>query len=492
MAEESAAVRVAREYREQLARNEDAALRRMSRYWVQMEKRLSAEFQALAQEVLEREAAGNPVPRQFIYTMERYRSMMEQVRKELPYYQMTVNDIITETQRKNYLLGLDDANAVIKATLPSSDVWTRVYKDAAETVAGFAGDGAPLMGLLQRDYIDTAESIMDSLVSGVGLGKGYRQIAKDMADAMGGDFDRAVRIARTEINRAYRIANAEQYRRSGVVEKVLRLCFKPTACFACLEMDGEECTNGICDDHPNGKCTTVVVTTGGIMPEWEKGADWFEKQDAETQRKLMGAGRYDLWKNEGVDPRSMVYMKPNQVWGGSPTVKTFDMMKEQGLLNDTWKQQAGERFYDRLFNSEMEHRIIGERGKEICPKPIFNRETKAFRENGGIIIQGEDAKRHAEMTGSSAAYIAGGSKVMYLLDDATITEVLEENYHYKQDMRHDHGYDVDHRTRVLREIDAQRHLQEIADRYKIPIDERKETANYLASLLEEAEKYGYL
>ena len=96
------------------------------------------------------------------------------------------------------------------------------------------------------------------------------------------------------------------------------------------------------------------------------------------------------------------------------------------------------------------------------------------------------------MTESSAAYIAGGSKIMYLLDDATITEVLEENYHYKQDMRHDHGFEVNHRTRILREIDAQRHLQEIADRYKIPIEERIETAKYLAWLLEEAEKYGYI
>ena len=36
MAQESAVVRIAREYREELVRNEDAALKRMARYWVQM------------------------------------------------------------------------------------------------------------------------------------------------------------------------------------------------------------------------------------------------------------------------------------------------------------------------------------------------------------------------------------------------------------------------------------------------------------------------
>ena len=331
---ESDVVRVAREYREQLARNEDAALRRMSRYWVKIEKKLQNDLEALVREVLDRQAKGQAVPRQFIYTLQRYRSMVEQVSRELPGYQSTVEDLIKEYQRKDYLLGLDAANAEIKATKPSSDVWTRVYKDAAETMAGFAGNGAPLYELLRHDYAETSESILDALVEGVARGKGYREVAKDMRDAMGMEYDRSLRIARTEINRSYRLANAEQYRRSGVVEKVLRLCYKPTACFACLMLDGEECPNGVCDDHPNGKCTTIVTTTGGITPEWQTGSEWFEEQSPEDQRRIMGAGRYELWKNEGVNPRSMVWMKPNRIWGGSPSVKTFDMMRDQGLTND--------------------------------------------------------------------------------------------------------------------------------------------------------------
>ena len=63
---ESDVVRVAREYREQLARNEDAALRRMSRYWVKIEKKLQNDLEALAREVLDRQAKGQAVPRQVI------------------------------------------------------------------------------------------------------------------------------------------------------------------------------------------------------------------------------------------------------------------------------------------------------------------------------------------------------------------------------------------------------------------------------------------
>lgn len=324
---ESDVVRVAREYRQQLAANEDAALKRMAKAWALMEQELQGNFEALAATVKDLNDNGQPVPKQYLYTLQRYTSMLTQVQKELPGYQMTVEDLIKEYQVENYNLGLDSANAIIQASKPSSDVWTRVYKDAAETMAGFAGNGAPLRVLLETDYGELANEITDALINGVGLGKGVREIANDMLDAMGGDYDRAMRIARTEINRSYRLANTEQYRRSGVVEKVYRLCYKPTACFACLMMDGEECPNGILDDHPNGKCTTIVQTIGGVVPEWETGREWFEQQSMEDQRRIMGVGRFELWKTYGVNPRDMVYMKDNPIWGGSPTVKTLVELK---------------------------------------------------------------------------------------------------------------------------------------------------------------------
>ena len=329
---ESAVVKVAREFREQLARNEDEALKRMAAIWVQIENEVSVNFSALAYEVREMVAAGQPVPLQYIYTLKRHRSMMEQIMRELPYYQLTVEDLIKDYQERNYNLGLDAANAIIQASNPSSSVWTRVYKDAAETMAGFAGNGAPLRTLLETDYGQLAADITNALVSGVALGKGVNGVVSGMLDAMGGDYDRAMRIARTEINRAYRLANAEQYARSGVVEKVFRLCYPPTACFACLMMDGEECPNGICDDHPNGKCTTIVQTVGGVLPTWEHGRDWFLRQDPNKQVALMGIGRYNLWKKFGVPLSSMVTMRENPIWGGSPSMVTIaDLASQFGI-----------------------------------------------------------------------------------------------------------------------------------------------------------------
>ena len=332
MAQESAVVRVAREYREQLARNEDAALKRMARYWVQMERSLEPRFIALAQQVKDLQDSGQPVPRQYIYTLQRYQDLMAQIMQEIPDYEKYAVDIITEYQIENFNLGLDDASAVIRASKPSDAVWNVVGKDAVQTMAGFAGNGAPLAELLQHDYGDLGATITDKLVQGIGLGKGASAIAKDLREVMGTDkagFQRSARVARTEINRAYRIANQQQYAASGVVTKVLRLCYAPTACLACLELDGEECPNGLCEDHPNGKCTTVAVTVGGNYPQWQRGHDWLMEQSEEDQRKIIGAGRYEMWKKDGVPLRDMVKMEPNAVWGSSPQVISEKKILEQ-------------------------------------------------------------------------------------------------------------------------------------------------------------------
>lgn len=330
MARESEAVRKAREFREQLIRQEDAALREMSRQWVRMENKLTDQYKLLHAEIKEMMERGEAVPLQRIYNLQRYQQMMAEIAKELPEYDAEAVRIITHYQRESYTLGLDAAEAVIMDTRPSDPMWNRVGKDAAQITAGFAGNGAPLGQLLQRDYGDLGVKITDALVEGVALGKGAFATAKDMRDAMGMEYNRSVRIARTEINRAYRIANADQYAKSGVVTKVLRLCAKQAnTCLACLMMDGDEVPGGVLDDHPNGRCATIAVTVGGIYPQWEHGDVWFEQQDETTQRAIMGPGRYELWKKDGIDPRQMVMMKPNDVWGGSPTVISERELRER-------------------------------------------------------------------------------------------------------------------------------------------------------------------
>lgn len=332
---ESDVVRIVREYREQLARNEDQALRRMARSWAQMEQELHSAYVALEEEIRALMDSGNAVPKELIMTRIRYQQMMAQLEKYLTEYDKTAVETISYYQERNFNLGIDSALAQLRQTVETDEIWNVVSKDSAEVMVGFAGNGAPLGDLLRRDYGSLGNDIADTLIKGIGLGKGSLAIADDIAEMIGEkEYSRASRIARTEINRAYRIANAEQYRASGVVQKVVRLCYPPTACFACLELDGEECPNGICDDHPNGKCTTVAITIGGVMPEWQHGHEWLMEQSVVDQRRIMGDERYELWKKDHIPLRDMVQMKPNPVWGGSPSIDSVRSIKQRFGIGD--------------------------------------------------------------------------------------------------------------------------------------------------------------
>ena len=328
---ESEVVRIAREFRDKLARNEDEALKQMAGVWVKLESDIQPFIDSLASDISELAKTGQPITPQFVYTRDRYQALMTQIQKQMPYYQSSIEDLIAEYQRKDYELGLDCSNAILQASVGSVS-WNKVPIETVEIVVGFAGNGAPLAELLRTDYGELGSKITDALISGIALGKGAGQVAKDMRDSMGFESNRWLRIARTEINRAYRIANAQQYRDSGVVEKVFRLCYPPTACLACLEMDGEECPNGMCDDHPNGKCTTVVQTIGGEKPTWQTGHEWLMEQDEATQRRIIGNERYEMWQN-GTPLRDMVEMKDNPVWGGNPSTVSVRELKarQEGL-----------------------------------------------------------------------------------------------------------------------------------------------------------------
>lgn len=319
MAAESDVVRIAREFREQLAQNEDNALREMSRHWVRMEKTLEDRYLLLYQEIQARMKNGQPVPEQMIWNIDRWHDMINQIREEIPEYNDEALEIIDYYQRENFNLGLDAANAMIKKSEPSSVSWTRVYKEAVENMAGITADGTPLSRLLDPDYGQMTSAIMNTLVDGIGLGKGPYQVAQEISRDVGMHFNRSARIARTEIARAHRLAETQQFRASGVVVQVFRLADPSTACAACLAMDGEECEDFYCDDHPNGCCTTVVKTRHGVLPKWKKGSEWFEEQDEDRKKAILGEGHYELYQ-QGVPLRDMVTMKQDNVWGASPQV----------------------------------------------------------------------------------------------------------------------------------------------------------------------------
>jgi len=70
-------------------------------------------------------------------------------------------------------------------------------------------------------------------------------------------------------------------------------------------------------EHPQGRCTMVPKVMGVSTPKWLQGADWFRSQDADTQRSILGAGRYNAWRDGKFDLDQLVTVKRDSVWGDS-------------------------------------------------------------------------------------------------------------------------------------------------------------------------------
>lgn len=70
-----------------------------------------------------------------------------------------------------------------------------------------------------------------------------------------------------------------------------------------------------------------------------------------------------------------------------------------------------------------------------------------------------------------------------------MSDVLEEMYHALQDKRHDYGEKPDRIGMTKREIDAQKYLLSVAEKYKIPENETAETLANLRSYEKDLEAF---
>lgn len=316
---DSIVVQILRTYRAQMDALDEELMRELGERWLRAENHLQSEMNALAEEMARRRAEGEEITEQMVWRSERYQQLQWQMKAESAKYNQDAAQTIEEYQRRAAQIGIDAANAAIEGSVgPLSAAWNRINVQAVEAMIGIAGDGGPLYLLLAKDYGSAVDGLLDALVSGIASGKGVKDIVRDMADGFGMGLDRAILIARTETQRAYRMGSTEQYRESGVVTGFMRLVKKEGACLGCLLLDGEIFdTADELDDHPNGRCTAIPIVRGVDAPEWEKGMDWLKSQPESKQREIMGNQRYELWQS-GTPLEAMTHKAHDEVWGDSP------------------------------------------------------------------------------------------------------------------------------------------------------------------------------
>lgn len=300
---------------------EDSKMEEMARRWLQIERGLTSDLQALALEAARMKDDGQVINKAIAIRIERTERLLYQVRSETAKYVQWADGFIGGYQGELAKQGLDHASEAIGAILKEHDLRTtfnRLNARAVENMIGLAGDGSPLETYLRNVHSGAVDGMLDALVDGVARGIHPKKIAEMMADGLGVGLQQAMNTARTEALRAYRNATLMQYQASGLVVGYKRISARDErVCPGCLFTDGEVYDDlSQFDEHNQGRCTAIPVLQGLPEPKWQSPTDWFETQSETTQESILGTGRFNAWKN-GASLESMVKRVFDPIWGGA-------------------------------------------------------------------------------------------------------------------------------------------------------------------------------
>lgn len=276
-----------------------------------------------------------------------YKDMMATIQREMQRYGAVVDDVVGAAQEKAVNSGAAAARQMILELFPEAargsivGVLQRMPREAVIALVGALREDSPLASITLARWGDKAakqigEQLVKGMVTGIGSRKTAREILKALDPALGMPLSKALTIARTETNRAFRSATRETYRRNPHVVKgwiwYANIDGEPEPCLACLAMHGtKHDMDETLDDHPNGRCTMLAITPsfeelgieGVDEPDRtvETGEEWFNRQPEERQREMMGEQRYELWKQGNLDFEDMATTHHSDEWGDSIGVR---------------------------------------------------------------------------------------------------------------------------------------------------------------------------
>ena len=147
----------------------------------------------------------------------------------------------------------------------------------------------------------------------------------------------------------------------------------------------------------------------------------------------------------------------------------IDYREVGDILNENYRHKTPELPYKPLSEERYQQLII------------------PLKKMGVTIHRDEETERYLEIRGAAADTI--GTHDVLFGKNVTISDILEETHHIRQNRRGmNDDKDIPLR-RALNEIDAKEYLLRVAKRYKIPREETDTTKLQLAQYKEELEEY---
>lgn len=219
-----------------------------------------------------------------------------------------------------------------------------------------------------------------------------------------------------------------------------------------------------------------------------------EKQEqinlvAETDVKEILQRDYDKLANKWTQQNGVYndFCKQNDLQPQYDRIKVADFNREQ-----TKKANLGARKYEKenyteeMFRKGSTHRKVVN-GIEIIDQPTYNKLIEPVLKSGGKVYRGTDEiEQHLKMNDASASII--GDVIMFH-KNVTISDVLEETFHFNQNIKNSNFDKPLKEQLLLNEIEAKEYVLSCQDRYHIPETEIEKTINQLESYRRELKEY---
>lgn len=319
-------------WRAGLLRGDEAMQREMAQRWLQVERALQAQVDALALEL----QGGGRVTLGQLGRSRRYRALMGQVDDELGKYARFAEERIVSRQQALLTTAIEHSRAAVSAVATEAELavqFNRLPVAAVQNMVGLTGAGTPVGDVLADAATVGPDGLRQALVDGIALGRNPVETARRaLRQGLAQSFTRMATIARTETLRVYRETTLESYRQSRVVVGYRRLAAKDErTCLGCLMADGQfYALDEPFDEHPAGRCAALPVLSTGTPIDFETGQAWFKRQDAEVQRRMLGPSRYELWRRGEVGLGDLVTRRWDDTWGGALVPTTVGRLATLG------------------------------------------------------------------------------------------------------------------------------------------------------------------
>lgn len=369
-----------------LLRHERKAASQMVQAYYSSWQKIKRKLELLEKERKRLLKAGDALPQNWFYQNRFYTNLLSQVKVELEKYAGYAEAETLKLRTEAILFGLDDAEALTYAALGQIPAelnlsWNRLNVHAVERMVGITQPGTPLHALFSLFGVEGLQAATTVLQDALILGQGPRAVARALRDALGISLTRALTISRTEILRAYRIANLAGYRENPHLVKQWRwmATLDGRTCASCFAMHGKLFDMGVpFESHPNCRCTPCAETyswreigerygldlskldeqqTETIASLMAKGYSEqdarsyllrtmtgekaFGTLDAETQKAILGKAKYLAWKDGKFEFSDLSVRTSDPVWGagrkvaslrellGADEAKYLDLMRKK-------------------------------------------------------------------------------------------------------------------------------------------------------------------